>query len=141
MGGYDIPRYAKEYLREWRRHDRLLRLRWSQDEPGRFILERKTKYLYPPDNFKRGSDRAIQLSDGYRRVFVFNPNEIHLVIATLRASDVHRLGARALGRELDAQDDREMAMIDRARIAEFEAIASDHYDRLAWEEKRRVVVA
>lgn len=140
MGGYDIPSYAKRYLAEWRHHDRLLRLRWSQDEPGRFILERKTKYLYPPDDFKRGSDRAIQLSDGYRKVLLFNPNEIHLVAVTLRASDVQRLGARALANQLDERDDAEVRMIDRARIAEFEAIASDHYDRIAWDEKRRIAV-
>jgi hypothetical protein len=142
MGGFQIPQYAKQFLTEWRKYDRLLRLRWSQDVYGAFILERKTRYLYPPaiDDIERGSDRAIQLTDEYRTVLRFWPNEIQHVISTLRRSDVQRLGAKAMANELDEQDARELDLIDRAMRAEFEAIASEGYDRIAWEEKRRVAV-
>ena len=142
MGGYNIPRYVKEYLREWRAYDRLLRVRWSQDVYGAFVLERKTRYLYPPadDMVTRGTDRAIQLTDGYRKVFLFWPGECKYVLASLQRCDVQRYGAKYLGRMLDEDDEREEALLERARIAEFEAIASEHYDRIAWEEKRRVVV-
>ena len=144
MGGYDIPTYVRSYLREWKAYDRLLRARWSQDEPGRYILERKTRYIFPPHEevIRRGSDRAIQLNDGYRKVFSFWPNEIRYVGPSLRHFDIQRLGgAKQLARDLTEAEAHEEALLDRARVAEFEAITSHLYDRHAWAEKRRVSMA
>jgi hypothetical protein len=141
MGGYDIPFYVRGYVREWQRYDRMLRCRWSQDEPGKLVLERKTRYLYPPagEAVRLGSDRAIQLSDEYRKVFVFEPRDIKLVLPSLQKFDIQRLGgAKALAERILDAEDREMELIDKARVAEFEAIAGELYDRLAWEERRRV---
>ena len=143
MYGLAIPRYAREYLSEWKRSDRHLRLRWSLDQPGAFILERKTKYLFPPGHgVKLGTDRAIQLKDDYRKVFTFWPNEIKHVAFTLAVSDVQRLGgAKELSARLIESDDNDKRLLDRAYRANIEAATSDLYDRLAWEEKRRISLA
>lgn len=141
MYGYDIPRYAKGYLREWRKYDRLLRLRWSLDEPGKFILERKTRYIMDHP-FKYGTDAQVQYNDSYRRVFVFEPRDIRFVLGSLQLTDLQRLGgAKEHAERLLLAEDRERELMDRARIAEFEAIASEHYDRIAWDEQRRVAVS
>ena len=142
MYGLEIPQYAREYLREWRREDRFLRLRWSQDEYGKYLLERKTRYTsYPVDRPAR-RDRCIQLAHGYRTVLMFWPNQIREVAATLAHTDIQRLGgASSLARELDEHDRRERERLEREGHAEFEAIASEHYDRLAWSEGRRVSLA
>jgi hypothetical protein len=140
MYGYEIPRYAREYLAEWRRYDRFLRLRWSLDYPGMYILERKTRWLSDHD-FARGTDAQVQFKDGYRKVFLVAPCDIRFVSPSLQKFDIQKHGgAKALADELDRQDDKEHELIDRARVAEFESIASEHYDRIAWEEKRRVAV-
>ena len=143
MYGYEIPRYAKEYLSEWRRSDSALRLRWSQDQQGMFILERKTVYRVAPAYYvERGSDRAIQFKDRYRMVFRFQPNEIQYVARSLALTDAQRYGGgKALATRLEAAEDKETELMDRAYRNECEAAASELYDMLAWEEKRRVSLA
>lgn len=139
MFGESIPCYAREYLREWQRYDRFLRLRWSLDEPGRFILERKTRYT-TDHVFERGTDRQAQLADGYRMVMRFDPRDIRWVLRSLQLTDIQRRGGyKALAEELRLDDDRAVELVDRAGRAEFEAVASEHFDRIAWDEKRRVV--
>lgn len=141
MYGYDVPRYVREYLRSWRNYDRLLRVRWSLDEPGKFILERKTRYL-SDHPFTYGTDAQVQYNDSYRKVLVFEPRDIRFVLSSLKMTDIQRLGgAKEYAARLLEAEDREMELIDRARIAEFEAIASEQYDRLAWAEQRRVSMA
>lgn len=137
MYGYSIPRYAREYLAEWRRQDRFLRLRWSLDDPGMFILERKTRYVrdYP---FVRGTDRQIQLNDGYRKVLSFEPNMIQHVAEHLELNDIQRFGANYLAERLRQQEDTEEDRLSRSRLSEFEAQGSEAYDRLAWLEGRKV---
>lgn len=140
MYGYSIPSYARGYLRDWQRDDRFLRLRWSLDEPGRFILERKTRYLadYP---FERGTDRQVQLNDGYRKVFSFDPRDIKHVRWSLETCDIQRAGgAKALAHRLETADEREWELADRAMHGEFDAIAGEMYDRLAWAEQRRIAL-
>lgn len=140
MYGYDIPRYARDYEREWRRYDRFLRLRWSLDQPGHYILERKTRYL-SDHPFAFGTDQQVQYKDEYRKVFTFTPGQIRFVAEYLRITDIQRMGgAKAVADMLDAYDETSWEMAARARTSEFEAIASEHYDRLAWEEGRRVAV-
>ena len=142
MYGLEIPRYAREYLRKWQRDDRFLRLRWSQDEPGRYLLERQTRYTnYPVDRPAR-RDRCIQLAHGYRSVFSFWPNEIQFVREALDRTDIQKYGgARVLAQTLDAQDEAEEERLARARRSEFEAVSSEAYDSLAWREGRRIAVS
>lgn len=144
MYGYSIPRYAQQYLAEWRREDPDLRLRRSMDLYGAYILERKTVYKHPPHEgfVERGSDRAIQLKDGYRLVFRFWADEIQWVARSLALTDIHRLGgAKALENRLSEGEDKVEQLLDRAYRADCEAAASELFDRLAWEEKRRVSLA
>jgi hypothetical protein len=140
MYGYDVPRYIREYLSEWRRYDRQLRVRRSLDLPGMYILERRTVYRvdYPA---QRGTDRAVQLKDSYRMVFRFWPNEARYVTYSLALADSHREGAKDMARRLDTADAKEIELLDRRYISDCEAVASDLFDRLAWEEKRRVSFA
>lgn len=141
MYGYEIPSYVREYLREWRRYDRFLRCRWSLDEPGKYILERKTRYLLDHP-FSYGTDKQVQYKDEYRKIFVFQPRDIRFVKRSLELTDIQRYGgAKALADQLDAYDEHVWDMADRAQHSEFEALASEHYDRLAWAEGRRVVRA
>ena len=143
MYGYSIPRYAKEYLTVWQGNDRLLRLRFSLDQPGAFILERKTVYkVQPAYPIRRGGDRAVQQKDGYRMVFRFWPDEIQYVSYSLALTDAQRYGGgKRLAAMLDSADDKENELMDRAFRNECEAAASELYDMLAWEEQRRVSLA
>jgi len=130
MYGYEIPRFARAYERDFKHYDRFLRLRWSLDEPGKFILERKTRYL-TDHPFQRGTDRQVQYKDEYRKVFTFEPRQIHQVLEALKLTDIQRHGgANALADSLDAHDVRVWELAARARHAEFEDIASEHWDRL-----------
>ena len=141
MYGYSIPRYAREYLAEWRHDDRFLRLRWSLDLPGKFILERKTRYLADYE-FTRGTDRQVQYKDEYRKVFTFWPNEIQYVRFSLTMTDIQRAGgAQAMAERMQAADEKEWDLAQRAQTSEFEAISGEVYDRLAWAEQRRVSMA
>jgi hypothetical protein len=129
---------VREFEREWRRYDRFLRVRRSLDYPGQYILERKTRYL---EKFpcRTGTDRQVQYKDEYRPVYTMWPNELKYVLTSLMASDVQAHGgAKALANVLDYQDQRGFDARDRAGHDEFEAIASESYDRLAWAEGRRV---
>lgn len=137
MYGYYIPRYAREYRSEWRKADRFLRVRWSLDESGMFILERKTKYLesYP---FRYGTDRQIQLKDNHRKVLLFEPSMIQHVSEHLALNDVQRFGANYLAAKILQQEDREEDLLSANRLSEFEARGSEAYDFLAWREGRKV---
>lgn len=124
--------------REWRTYDRFLRLRWSLDEPGKFILERKTRYLddYP---FRRGTDRQIQLKDDYRRVVLVEPRELGFVNAHLRRTDIQRLGgANLLAARMQQAEDSWVSAQDKGMRDVFDAAGSEAYERLAWLEGRRV---
>lgn len=138
MYGYELPRYAKEYQADWRRYDRFLRLRWSLDQYGAYILERKTRYFTFPDA-QLMTDRAVQYKDSCRMVSRFWPHEIGEVLDYLRRTDIQAAGgAKALADYLDAQDQREWDARDRAQHDEFEMLASGLFDRHAWAEKRRI---
>jgi hypothetical protein len=138
MYGYDLPSYVREYSREWRRYDRFLRVRRSLDTPGQYVLERKTRFI---EKFpcQVGTDRQVQYKDEYRPVYHLWPNELTYVLTSLMASDIQAHGgARALANTLDFHDDRVRTLVDRQGHSEFEAAASESYDRLAWLEGRRV---
>ena len=140
MYGYVIPSYAKEWQHKFKQYDPKLRLRWSVDQaPGRFLLERKTIYFYLPDWVERGTDRAIQLKDCYRKVMVVAPNELRYVLESLALTDIQRLGgAKVLAERLLLAEDKEMELMDRQRNADLEAVSSEAYDYLAWREQRRI---
>mgnify|MGYP001583107944 CR=1 FL=1 len=133
-----MPSYVKEYEARWRQYDRFLRVRRSEDEYGKLLLERKTRYIAFPDERPASPDRRRQLTDGYRLVFSFWPNEIRFVEPTLRLCDVQRQGAAELAADLENQERLNQDRIDRETRSVFEAIASEHYDHLAWAEGRRV---
>ena len=137
MYGYDLPRYMREYQAEWRRFDRFLRVRRSLDNPGAFVLERKTRYLIERP-FVYNTDRQVKLKDDYQQVLVFWPREVNRVYDFLRRFDIQRVGAKQMADELDARDDYERARAEADRISEFEAKGSEAYDFLAWREGRRV---
>ena len=139
MYGYAIPAYARDYEREWQRYDHHLRLRRSLDFPGRFLLERRTRYLADHPAVL-GTDRAIQLKDHYRKVLLLRDSDFRFVAAQLRATDVRRIGAKELGRVLDAQDEATRASEEKYRLSDLEAVGSDAYDFLAWREGRRVAM-
>lgn len=141
MYGYEVPHYVREYLYEWRRNDRLLRVRRSLDNPGMYILERKTVYLADCPA-RRETDLAVQRKDGYRTVLLFWPNEIQFVSFTLWANDIQRRGgAKIVAAEMLNEEERVEELLDRAYRLEVEAATGELYDRLAWEEKRRISLA
>ena len=133
----DIPSYARDYERRWQTYDRHLRLRRSLDYPGRFILERRTRYLDDHD-FVRGTDRQIQLRDHYRKVLILRDSDFPFVAAHLRRTDIRRVGAREFERVLDAADEAARVAEERQHLSDLEAAGSDAYDFLAWREGRRV---
>ena len=134
-----IPTYAREYERAWRKHDAFLRLRWSLDEYGKYILERKTRYVYFPNERPASPDRRKQLTDGYRKVFTFWPNEIQYVLQSLQRTDVQRLGgAKKLAADLEASEAKIEELMDRQHNTDREAAGGEAYERLAWLEGRRV---
>ena len=135
----DIPSYARDYERRWRQYDRHLRLRRSLDYPGRFILERRTRYLVDHD-YLPGSDRQIQLRDHYRRVLILRDADFPHVYAHLRQTDIRRIGAKDFERVLDATDEAARAARERSNLSDLEATSSEAYDFLAWREGRRVSV-
>lgn len=139
MYGYDIPRYAREKDAEIKRYDRFLRIRWSLDVPGAFIVERKTRYL-TDHPFRRGTDKQVQLKDEYRTILRLWPNQLKDLMGFLKRADIQRTGAKQLANELDAMDDRDREREERARRDEFEALGSEAFDFLAWREGRRVAV-
>ena len=138
-----IPRYAREYSREWKRYDRFLRLRWSINEaPDRFILERKTRYLTFPDDVVLGTDRAVRYKDGYRRVYIVAPNELRWVLDSLRLHDIQRVGGAAgLSRQLLEAEEKAEELLNRRNRAEMEAVSGDVYEEFAWSEGRRISMA
>lgn len=141
MYGKDLPLYAREYIREWRRYDRFLRLRRSLDTPGMYILERKTHYMYDPEDeiIWLPSDRSVQLKDSYRMIMRFWPNEIKDVGTSLMITDIQRLGgAKRLAERIDEAEDNERRTMERYYQGEREAAGCEAYDRLAWLEGRRI---
>ena len=136
-----IPTYAREYERAWRSYDAFLRLRWSLDEYGKYILERKTRYIYFPDERPESPDRRRQLTDGYRKVFTFWPNEIQYVLQSLQRTDVQRLGgAKKLARDLEFEEAKVEELMNRQHNTDREAAGGEAYERLAWLEGRRVAM-
>ena len=132
-----LPNYAREYEHEWQRYDRFLRLRWSLDYPGRFVLERRTRYLddYP---FVYGTDRQIRLRDGYRLVTMLRDRDFPFVRIWLREHDIQRTGARALSQQLERAELLAEESAERARLTELDAAGGEAYDFLAWREGSRV---
>ena len=134
-----IPNYAREYEQVWHRYDRFLRLRWSLDEYGKYILERKTRYMYFPNERPTSPDRCKQLTDGYRKVFTFWPNEIKYVLQGLKRTDIQQLGgAKKLARDLEAEEAKVEELMNRKHQTDREAAGGEAYERLAWLEGRRV---
>lgn len=140
MYGYDLPRYVREKDAELKRYDRHLRIRRSLDNPGAYLVERKTRYLtvHP---CTRGTDYQVQLKDDYRPIFTFWPCDIGNVMGFLESQDIQKIGAKRLAQILDAQDDFNKYVQEKNRISEFEAQSSEAYDFLAWREGRRVSMA
>ena len=138
MYGYDLPAYVREYVRQWQQYDRFLRARRSLDVPGSYVVERKTRYIAGLP-FTRGTDRQVQLKDGYRTIMRVWPRELRDVLGSLRLTDIQaRGGAKVLANALDAIDTANWESEDRRRLSELEARSSDAYDTLAWSEGRRV---
>ena len=138
MYGYGIPTYVKTLVKEWRGYDRFLRMRNSLDEPGKFILERKTRYLddYP---FVYGTDRQVQLKDEYRRVVVVEPRELQFVRDHLRITDIQRWGgAKRLAEVQRVAEENDRARQERSSQTVFEAAGDAAYEHIAWAEGRRV---
>lgn len=132
-----IPTYAREYEKKWQRYDRHLRLRRSLDFPGRFLLERRTRYL-ADHSFVSGTDRQIQLRDEYRRVMLLVAADFPFVADHLRRTDIRRIGAKEFERVLDAEDEARRATEEKDRLSDLDATGSEAYDFLAWREGRRV---
>ena len=139
MYGQSLPRYVQEYQAEWRRYDRYLRVRRSLDNPGAYVLERKSKYLFDHP-FKYGTDAQIQYKDEYRHVLTFWPCDISAVTPHLRKFDLQRTGAKVLAESLVAREEYERRKQDEAGVSELEAAGSDAFDFLAWREGRKVAV-
>ncbi len=140
MYGYSIPNYARAYEREWQQYDHQLRLRRSLDFPGRFILERRTRYLEDHD-FERDTDRQVQLKDHYRPVLVLTEDDLRFVSLHLRRTDIRaRGGARLLDLRLQQEEEDEERRLSAQRQGVFDAIGGEAYDYLAWRERRRVAV-
>jgi len=137
MYGLDLPRYVREYQAEWQRFDRYLRVRRSLDNPGAYVVERKSKYLFDHP-FVYGTDTQVQYKDEYRRVLVFWPCDIAAVLPHLKKFDLQRVGAKVLAQELQAREEYEDRKRDEAGVSDLEAIGSDAYDFLAWREGRRI---
>ena len=136
----DVPSYVREYERQWKRYDRFLRVRHSLDSPGMYILERKTRWLHDYD-FRRGTDRQVQLKDDYRQVYKVWPNELKYVLGSLKAHDIQAHGgAKALADRLDAMEDKTVELVDRAHLAETEALSGEVYDHFGWIEGRKISV-
>lgn len=137
MYGYDLPRYLRQYEAEWQRFDRHLRVRRSFDNPGAYVVERKSKYLFDHP-FQYGTDAQIQYKDDYRPVLVFWPCDVTAVLPHLKKFDLQRMGAKTLAREIDQREQYDEERADLARMSELDAAGSDAYDFLAWREGRRV---
>ena len=136
-----IPTYAREYERKFQKYDRFLRVRWSEDEYGKYILERKTRFVFYPVDRPASPDRRIQLTQGYRKVFTFWPNEIRYVLQSLQRTDVQRLGgAKKLAADLEASEAKVEELMDRQHNTDREAAGGEAYERLAWLEGRRVAM-
>ena len=118
-----------------------MRVRWSLDEPGKYILERKTRWAAYPDERPTSRDRCRQLTQGYRKVFTFWPNEIQYVLQSLCRTDVQRLGgAKKLARDLEFAEAKVEERMDRQHNTDREAAGGEAYERLAWLEGRRVAM-
>jgi hypothetical protein len=137
MYGYDLPRYVREYEAEWKRFDRFLRVRRSFDNPGAFVIERKSKYLFDHP-FRYNTDAQIQYKDDYRAVLTFWPCDITAVMPHLRKFDLQRMGAKTLAREIQEREEYDEKIAEKDRMNELDAVGSEAYDFLAWREGRRV---
>lgn len=134
-----LPNYAREYEQTFQKYDRFLRVRWSLDEYGKYILERKTRYPFWPDQRPVSRDRCQGLADGYRKVMTFHPNEIQFVLQSLQRTDVQRLGgAKKLAADLELHEAKVEELMDRQHNTDREAAGGEAYERLAWIEGRRV---
>mgnify|MGYP001570773592 len=141
MYGHELPRYVREYERDLQRYDRFLRLRWSLDYPGLFLVERKTHYLTFPE-VPRMTDRAVQLNEHRRPILLVKPSELRYVRRSLELTDIQRLGgAKALAEQLLVADEKERELVDRAVHSHFMDLSGEAYDFLAWREGRRVSMA
>lgn len=140
MYGLDsIPRYLKEYERQWQSYDRFLRVRRSLDAPEMYLLERKTRYLTFPEERPASRDRCAQLAHGYRMVFPFRANEAKYVLESLKVTDIQRRGgAKAVARELENSESKMKELVDRRHHGDFEDVGGEAYDHMAWIEGRRV---
>lgn len=141
MNGYDLPRYVRNYERELQRYDRFLRIRHSLDQPGFYVVERKTHYrdTHP---FIQGTDRQVQYADEYRQIYRLAPVDLRHVLTSLQASDIQAHGgATALANLLDASDDAQRLREDRYHHDLWEAASGEAYERMAWLDGRRVSMA
>ena len=137
MYGTDLPKYIREYEAEWKQFDRHLRVRRSFDNPGAFIVERKSKYLFDHP-FQYGTDAQIQYKDDHRPVLTFWPCDVTAVLPHLKKFDLQRMGAKTLAREIQQREEYDEMIADKDRISELDAVGSEAYDFLAWREGRRV---
>lgn len=141
MYGYDLPSYVREYQKMFQKYDRFLRVRRSLDNPGMYVVERKTRYIEKLE-CKYGTDRQVRYKDDYRLIYKIWPCDFKFVMDSLRATDIQKQGgARRLADELDARDYEEQVRIQRKNHDDFEQASSSAYDRLAWAEGRRVSMA
>ena len=139
MYGNQLPGYAKVYQSAIRTRDAALRLRWSLDYPGQFVVERRKRWVgdFP---VHRGTDRAVQLNQGYCEICRILPRDLPVLAELLPSIDLQRLGAATYTRRIEEAEDRRAAAIDQSRLDDFTARAHDAYNIMAVRDKRRVYV-
>ena len=140
FGTHYIPRYAREAQVGIQKYDRFLRLRWSIDEPGLYLLERKTQRMWWPE-MELGTDKATQYNDSVRMVTLLEPWDLGYVVTYLRLNDIQAHGgAKEVARAIEADEDRVADLLARHQVAELEAMSGEAYDQLAWLEERRIAM-
>lgn len=132
--------------------DASLRLRWGRFTQ-KWIVEKKLPPRHPAYTGERPnplgkSPAAKDAFDGWRQGYVVAlivPNDPEylnttVITAALRRNDLWNGGPDALNRRLDEEIAREEAAVDRQIDRWAEQGSKELWDRLAWNEKRRVNV-
>lgn len=146
---------SKNYNRILQRTYPDCRMRWS-DVREEWRLERKANYARTdinPENYPRDAvDTFIMRRDGYYLAGRYEPNRlppVDLLVQILLANDTARMDvAGATAEEQAANWIADQESKERAKEAKLKednsfsksGVGSELYDRLAWEEGRRVAV-
>ena len=138
------------FARDLRGYDPLLRCRWARHQQIWFI-ERKLPGERHPQWFaerpspwgtsKRSLDLWEGWKEGYVHVLSVPPALLHwrLVQEELVRCDAERAGGfAALNAELDAEEAKWQAAVDRERMNFCEAAARESHDRIQWMSGNRI---